>query len=121
MSDPLAPRPVVVLRHTLSDGSFHYDWMFARDSEGLQPLRTFRCASNPSVAPAGAVLAVQPLADHRPAYLTYEGPISGGRGTVQRIAHGAWSGALDECTLAWDTLPAPHLWCFTPSHARRLR
>ncbi len=121
MSAPLPSRPVVLLRHTLPDETFHFDWMFARDSEGLLPLQTFRCSTNPCLALPGALLALQILPDHRPSYLTYEGSISGGRGSVQRVAQGTWSGALDECTLAWDTFPVPHVWCFSPAQARRLR
>lgn len=32
-----------------------------------------------------------PLADHRLAYLDYEGPVSGGRGSVQRVERGEFS------------------------------
>ncbi|MEQ8848335.1 hypothetical protein [Botrimarina sp.] len=40
-------------------------------------------------APAGArEVAATALADHRAAYLDYEGPVSGGRGTVERVAGG---------------------------------
>jgi hypothetical protein len=39
------------------------------------------------------------LADHRLAYLDYEGPVSGGRGSVTRVACGEfeWHAHLPEC------------------------
>ena len=48
-------------------------------------LRSWRLAS-PLVP--GVVVAAEPMADHRLAYLDYEGPVSGGRGTVSRIDAG---------------------------------
>lgn len=50
------------------------------------------------------------LSDHRPMYLDYDGPISGGRGTVQRIATGEYEikrlgddGLPREITLSMNT------------------
>lgn len=37
----------------------------------------------------GESVEATPLADHRAAYLDYEGPVSGGRGSVVRVAWGA--------------------------------
>lgn len=72
----------VLLRHTLPDGSAHLDWMIEVDQG---PLITFRVA-----------LDVNPLTDrsfdadrigqHRRDYLDYQGPVSGGRGAVLRVA-----------------------------------
>jgi hypothetical protein len=41
---------------------------------------------------AGGAVAAQRVADHRPAYLDYEGPVSGNRGSVRRYDRGmfAW-------------------------------
>jgi hypothetical protein len=39
---------------------------------------------------AGRTLDARALADHRPAYLDYEGPVSGGRGTVARVDGGTY-------------------------------
>lgn len=50
-------------------------------------LRAWRLAAEP--APGRAVPA-EPNADHRPFYLDYEGPVSGGRGTVRRWDAGAF-------------------------------
>ena len=36
----------------------------------------------------------RPLPDHRPLYLDYEGPISGGRGTVRRVDSGTFAVVL---------------------------
>ena len=44
-------------------------------------LRTWRLARPPD---ADEDVIVEPLADHRRAYLDYEGPVSGGRGEVRR-------------------------------------
>ena len=40
---------------------------------------------------AGVEIACKALADHRAAYLDYEGEVSGGRGTVARWDHGVFS------------------------------
>jgi hypothetical protein len=47
----------------------------------------------PRVA-ADNIVAAQQLADHRQAYLQYEGPLSGDRGQVHRIDHGTYTGEL---------------------------
>lgn len=52
-------------------------------------LMTFRVA--PPGRPDGqgvSVFRAERLADHRREYLTYEGPVSGGRGRVRRVAEG---------------------------------
>lgn len=83
----------MLLRHELATGS-HYDWLIARP--GDERLWTARVAE-PSTrwAELGRFeLAVIGL--HRREYLTYEGPVSGNRGTVRRVDAGevritAWS------------------------------
>lgn len=89
MADPARVRlPTVVLRHELPDGSFHHDWMIARsDAEGAS-LETMRMERRIDEAAPGADLDAESIADHRPVYLDHEGPISGGRGTVTRLARG---------------------------------
>jgi DNA polymerase Ligase (LigD) len=70
----------VVLEHTGTatyKPGRHWDLML----ETGQALRTWELDSIPM--PGGFALAVS-LADHRLAYLDYEGPISGDRGTVRR-------------------------------------
>ena len=59
------------------------DWETAR----TRTLGVF--ANCPDLASGNAVRAEQ-LADHRPAYLTLEGPLSDGRGSVIRVAAGTY-------------------------------
>jgi hypothetical protein len=61
----------------------HFDLML----EGDQVLWTWRLAALPSEVPVEATR----VADHRLIYLTYEGPVSGGRGSVRRVDHGEFT------------------------------
>lgn len=87
-------------------GADHYDLMI----EQGQALATWRLADRPEDLPSGTAMPAEKLADHRSAYLEYEGPVSQGRGEVSRLDRGA----CDVC------LCAPGLWlvCF---HGERLR
>jgi DNA polymerase Ligase (LigD) len=65
----------VILEH---DHPFlHWDLML----EAGESLRAWRLHGEPVV---GETVVTEPLPDHRLAYLDYEGPVSGNRGTVQR-------------------------------------
>jgi len=84
--------PTVMLAHQSASGC-HYDWMLAdpRDPTGrLWTARTevpsfrWRCVDR---------FELTQINSHRRAFLTYQGPLSGDRGTVQRIDQG--------CALAW--------------------
>lgn len=97
----------VLLRHDLPHdhphdhpaGSHHFDWLFEPADTPITPatptsadpnarvLITFRLATPPHKA-LGATLAATRLPPHRRLYLDYEGPISGNRGRVQRVASG---------------------------------
>jgi hypothetical protein len=84
---------MVLLRHDLLDGSWHYDWMLDLPGAdggagGGGGLVTFRVLERPEAVGVGGVIAGERLADHRRAYLTYEGEVSGGRGRVTRLARG---------------------------------
>ncbi len=102
-------RPTIQLRHELPDGSSHVDWMLARDPLGRAPLVTFRLPGRvDELAPGadGGTMRAERIADHRPSYLTHEGPVSRGRGVVSRLRSGRileWTG--DEAgwtlTLLW--------------------
>lgn len=84
-----APRKAlrfVVLRHE-GYGPAHYDVMF-ESAERPHRLITFRCDEWP--ISAGASVELIQIADHRRAYLTFEGPLSGGRGIVKRVDEGAY-------------------------------
>ncbi|MCA9176217.1 MAG: hypothetical protein KDB14_17140 [Planctomycetales bacterium] len=79
----------VILKHRLPPTSeragVHYDLMFELDGE----LLTFALPAEP-IAPG--CQRVEPLPNHRLAYLDYEGPISGGRGHVTRWDCGTYDG-----------------------------
>lgn len=71
----------VILTH---DHPFpHWDLMF----EVAGQLRTWRLLSEPG---HGRTVRAERLADHRIAYLDYEGPLSGGRGSVSRWDYGTY-------------------------------
>jgi hypothetical protein len=71
----------VVLTH---DHPFlHWDLMLEQGDS----LRTWRLARPPDTA---GPIDAEALPDHRVAYLEYEGPVSGGRGTVERWEVGTY-------------------------------
>src|SRR6516164_6268112 len=72
----------VILEH--DHPALHWDFML----EAGDVLKTWRLAAPPR--PGGAV-AAEPSFDHRPIYLDYEGPVSGGRGTVVRWDAGTFT------------------------------
>ena len=80
--------PTVLLRHTLTDGSQHVDWMIARDGSPEGKLVTFRLPDRLDALPLHHHMPIEHIADHRRAYLHYEGPISRGRGQVVQLATG---------------------------------
>ena len=71
----------MVLEHTWN--GVHWDLML----EAGKSLKTW-AIDEPITA--GIELPARQLADHRLAYLTYEGPVSGQRGSVRRIAEGTF-------------------------------
>lgn len=82
-STPPKSVPSVILRHDTPDGAWHLDWMMLLENGQLM---TFRVAERPDEA--GGEFEATRLADHRAAYLDYEGEVSGGRGRVTRVARG---------------------------------
>jgi hypothetical protein len=85
----------VVLRHELPPNAprgSHYDLML--EQEGV--LRTWACEQLPA---AGEPTAAERLADHRLAYLEFEGPVSGDRGSVTRVAAGTYELLAEDDTL----------------------
>lgn len=77
----------VLLKHTLSDGDSHFDWLLEDPSDPHGPLISFRLDADliwPPIGPFDA-LRIQP---HRRTYLDYQGPVSGNRGHVVRIVAG---------------------------------
>ena len=81
-------RRTVQLLHELPDGTSHVDWMIARDRAGREPLISFRLPRRIDELKPGQRMAAERIADHRPAYLDYEGPVSDERGSVRRLAWG---------------------------------
>ena len=79
----------VILEH--DHPHLHWDLML----EAGPVLRTWRLHAPPL---PGQSVAATPSLDHRLVYLDYEGPISGGRGTVTRWDGGefAWESETDE-------------------------
>ena len=61
----------------------HYDFMLEIDGT----LRTWSLVA--PISP-GVDVAARALPEHRPAYLDYEGPISGDRGRVRRLDRGTY-------------------------------
>jgi hypothetical protein len=100
-------RPTVQLLHELPDGSSHVDWMLAMDAAGERPLLTFRLDGRVDELSGRRSLLAEHIGDHRPAYLTYEGLVSGDRGTVTRLRAGIienWREApgMRELEIAWE-------------------
>jgi len=80
-----------LLEHTTPDG-VHWDLLVERP--GQEKLTTWRLLANPLEADD---VPAERIADHRRLYLDYEGPISGGRGSVRRLDTGEC-----ECEVASD-------------------
>ena len=78
----------VIQRHT-GAGAEHYDLMIERSGA----LATWQLPEPPSM---GRTVRARRLPDHRLAYLTYEGPVSGGRGEVRIHDSGSYS------EISWD-------------------
>ncbi len=81
----------VILRHEGSSGykpGVHWDLML----EFGTSLRTWAMVELPQ---ADRVIDAERIADHRLAYLDYEGPISGDRGTVSRCDEGEFQTVSD--------------------------
>jgi hypothetical protein len=77
----MSPLRYVILRHEHVDEP-HYDLMFEALPGSM--LATWRSEVWPIESPTPLLR----LRDHRRLYLTYEGDLSGSRGSVQRIAEG---------------------------------
>ena len=75
----------VILRHDKPAGT-HWDFML----EFGPVLRAWALQGEPMASDAGTVIEAAALPDHRPAYLDYEGPVSGGRGRVEHFDGGSF-------------------------------
>lgn len=96
------PSRMVLIEHTLTDGSMHYDWMLhhppengsAAPDHGLadpgdndKVLLTFRVLERIDKDKVQTFTGDM-LEPHRYKYLRFEGPVSGKRGSVRRVASG---------------------------------
>ena len=77
----------VVLEHDWP--ALHWDFLL----EAGPVLRSWRLLAPPG---HGEPVPVEPNAVHRPFYLDYEGPVSGGRGNVLRWDSGTFEWIADE-------------------------
>lgn len=73
----------VILAHDYPE--LHWDLMLERGDV----LRTWRLWATPT---DGETVSAEAIADHRPMYLDYEGPVSNNRGTVARWDGGVYAG-----------------------------
>lgn len=73
----------VILQHDHPE--LHWDLML----QAGETLRTWRLAQAPEIP--GTEIAATAIGDHRPMYLDYEGPVSGGRGHVVRWDQGTFA------------------------------
>jgi hypothetical protein len=78
--NPVMPR-FVILIHDYP--ALHWDFMLENEAV----LQTWRLARAPDET---GPIDAEPLADHRLAYLDYEGPVSGNRGSVHRFDRGEY-------------------------------
>jgi hypothetical protein len=76
------PDRFVILHHRLDHGE-HWDLML----EQGEVLLTWQLLRDPT-DPAGYPIPARRIGDHRKAYLDYEGPLTGDRGTVRRVDSG---------------------------------
>jgi len=77
------PDRFVILHHRLDDGE-HWDLML----EQGDVLLTWQLLRDP-ILPANYPIPARRIGDHRKAYLNYEGPLTGGRGTVRSVDSGS--------------------------------
>lgn len=79
----MSPLRFALLEHQTAG---HVHWDLLVQVPGRERLATWRLLANP--LRTDATIGAERIADHRPLYLDYEGPISGDRGTVRRIDAG---------------------------------
>lgn len=78
--------PQFVVQFHSGHGPTHYDLMLEHGGA----LATWRLDASPAGLAAGESMPARKLADHRKHYLTYQGPVSGGRGEVRILDRGRY-------------------------------
>ncbi len=94
----------VALHHACPERGDHVDWMF-EPRQVDAPLPSARVPAEPASIAIGERLHLEPGPDHRRDYLDAPAEprqLSGGRGTVRRIAAGTWSSDGRRITLRQD-------------------
>ena len=74
-----------ILHHRTTNGE-HWDFMLDTGTT----LATWQLDAEP-INRTSLPISARRIADHRQAYLDYEGPVSDGRGEVTRIDAGGWT------------------------------
>jgi hypothetical protein len=83
----MIPMPKAFVIHVHSGyGPTHYDLMLHEE----QALATWQFDASPADLRPGESLPCRKIQDHRAAYLTYEGAVSGGRGDVKALDRGRY-------------------------------
>ena len=75
-----------LLEHDPGPGPDAVHWDFLIEVPGQELLATWRLLDLPIGGPA--TIAAERIADHRPAFLNYEGPLTRARGSVRRLDRG---------------------------------
>jgi len=88
------PRFVVLCHEPGSNSSAARHWDFMLEQGGQ--LRTWALTAEPVAGATSVTIPARQLADHRLAYLDYEGEISGGRGSVSRWDSGTFEGVSED-------------------------
>jgi hypothetical protein len=85
--------PTVVLAHWRAS-DLHYDWLLAPPGDPEALLWTARVWRPPRDWSCAGAWGLEVAAPHRRRYLTYQGPLSRGRGSVRRVARGHFAPLL---------------------------
>jgi hypothetical protein len=101
----------IILRHE-DTGGVHFDFMV----ETGDVLRTWRLPEPPR---PGVAMSCEALPDHRQAYLDYQGPVSGDRGSVTRWDWGEYQ-VVRQSTVLWEVHLAGEKLLGTATFCRQL-
>lgn len=92
------PKEFVIHIHS-GFGELHYDLMLATG----EALATWQLSQSPADLAEGRSTPARRLKDHRTAYLSYEGPVSRGRGRVTMLDKGTYE-LLAATETRWELL-----------------